>query len=180
MSAHGRSKALTPERDQRGGCLVSVTLNVNGRACTVSSDAGTPLLTVLRDELQLAGPKYGCGQGECGACMVWIDGKPQTACNLPLWAVQGKAVTTVEGLGTPERPHPVQAALIAGNAAQCGYCVAGIVMSAAALLNDNPAPDRVAIVQALDQHLCRCGAHNRMIRAVQNAATAASTDPKAT
>ena len=112
--------------------------------------------------------------------MVWIDGQPRTACNLPLWAVQGKAVTTVEGLGTPERPHPVQAAFIAGNAAQCGYCVAGIVMSAAALLERNPAPDRAAIVQALEPHLCRCGAHNRMIRAVQCAAIAATIESKAT
>lgn len=159
---------------------MSVTVNVNGRTCTVSSPGDTPLLTVLRDELQLAGPKYGCGQGECGACMVWIDGQPQTACNLPLWAAQGKAVTTVEGLGTAEQPHPVQAAFIAGNAAQCGYCVAGIVMSAAALLNQNPAPDRGAIVQALDKHLCRCGAHNRMIRAVQSAASLAITELKAT
>lgn len=158
---------------------MTTTLQVNGVARTVSADADTPLLTVLRDELQLAGPKHGCGQGECGACMVWIAGRPQTACNVPLWAVQGQAVTTVEGLGTPERPHPVQAAFIQGNAAQCGYCVAGILMSAAALLNHNPAPDRAAIVQALEPHLCRCGAHNRMVRAVQSAAAAASTEPKA-
>jgi nicotinate dehydrogenase subunit A len=125
---------------------------------------------VLRDELGLNGPKFGCGQGECGACMVLVDGQPQTACNLPLWAVQGKQVTTLEGLGSPERPHPVQAAFVATNAAQCGYCVAGIITSAAALLQHHPNPSRQQIVQALDKHLCRCGAHNRMIRAVQRAA----------
>ena len=155
---------------------MSITLHVNGSMCSIAADRDTPLLTVLRNELQLAGPKFGCGQGECGACMVWVDGRPSTACNLPLWALEGKAITTVEGLGTPERPHPVQAAFVACNAAQCGYCVAGIVTSAAALLRDQPAPDRADIVQALDKHLCRCGAHNRMVRAIQRAATTCSTD----
>lgn len=144
--------------------------HLNGQPCRPGAEAHVPLLTVLRDTLGLAGPKFGCGQGECGACMVLVDGQPQTACNLPLWAVQGKAVTTLEGLGTPERPHPVQAAFVAINAAQCGYCVAGIITSAAALLQRQPAPSRDDIVQALDKHLCRCGAHNRMIRAVEQAA----------
>jgi nicotinate dehydrogenase subunit A len=148
------------------------TLQVNGDVRPCRADAATPLLAVLREELGLVGPKFGCGQGECGACMVLVDGRPQTACNLPLWAAAGKAITTIEGLGTPEEPHPVQAAFIAGNAAQCGYCVAGIVTSAAALLREQPAPDRATIVQALDKHLCRCGAHNRMIRAIQQAAEA--------
>jgi nicotinate dehydrogenase subunit A len=146
--------------------------HVNQQPCTFDGDDKTPLLSVLRDELGLCGPKFGCGQGECGACMVLVDGQPQTACNLPLWAVQGRQVTTLEGLGTPERPHPVQAAFVQQRAAQCGYCVAGIITSAAALLAENPAPSREAIVQALDKHLCRCGAHNRMIRAVQAAAQA--------
>lgn len=149
--------------------------HLNGQPCTPAADDSTPLLVVLRDEQGLNGPKFGCGQGECGACMVLVDGVPQTACNLPLWAVQGKQVTTLEGLGTPERPHPVQAAFVATNAAQCGYCVAGIITSAAALLQRLPAPGRSDIVQALDKHLCRCGAHNRMIRAVELAA--ASTAP---
>ena len=144
--------------------------HLNGQPCTPAADDSTPLLAVLRDEQGLNGPKFGCGQGECGACMVLVDGVPQTACNLPLWAVQGKQVTTLEGLGTPERPHPVQAAFVATNAAQCGYCVAGIITSAAALLQRQPAPGRGDIVQALDRHLCRCGAHNRMIRAVELAA----------
>jgi nicotinate dehydrogenase subunit A len=146
--------------------------HVNQQPCTFDGDDKTPLLSVLRDELGLCGPKFGCGQGECGACMVLVDGLPQTACNLPVWAVQGRQVTTLEGLGTPERPHPVQAAFVQQRAAQCGYCVAGIITSAAALLAENPAPSREAIVQALDKHLCRCGAHNRMIRAVQAAAQA--------
>jgi nicotinate dehydrogenase subunit A len=146
--------------------------HVNQQPCTFDGDDKTTLLSVLRDELGLCGPKFGCGQGECGACMVLVDGQPQTACNLPVWAVQGRQVTTVEGLGTPERPHPVQAAFVQQRAAQCGYCVAGIVTSAAALLADHPAPSRQQIVQALDKHLCRCGAHHRMIRAVQAAAQA--------
>ena len=144
--------------------------HVNDQPCAVDAPANTPLLAVLRDELALSGPKFGCGEGECGACMVLVDGAPQTACNLPLWAVQGKQVVTVEGLGTPQHPHPVQAAFIEERAAQCGYCVAGIVTSAAALLASHPAPSREQIVRALDKHLCRCGAHNRMIRAVELAA----------
>jgi nicotinate dehydrogenase subunit A len=103
--------------------------------------------------------------------MVLVDGQPQTSCNLPVWSIRGRQVTTVEGLGTPERPHPVQSAFLEERAAQCGFCVAGIVTSACALLQRNPRPSRDEIVQALDKHLCRCGAHNRMVRAVQRAAT---------
>ena len=141
------------------------------------ADDQQPLLTVLRNDAGLAGPKFGCGQGECGACMVLVDGQPQTACNLPLAAVRGRHVTTVEGLGTPERPHPVQAAFLACNAAQCGYCVAGIITSAVALLRQHPSPSRQQIVQALDPHLCRCGAQHRMIRAVQQAASESGNRP---
>ncbi len=146
--------------------------HVNGRECAPPVPDTTMLLSVLRDELGLSGPKFGCGQGECGACMVIVDGHPQTACNLPLWSVAGRQVTTLEGVGCAERPHPVQQAFIDTNAAQCGYCVAGIVTSAAALLARNPAPTREDIVQALDKHLCRCGAQNRMVRAVERAARA--------
>jgi nicotinate dehydrogenase subunit A len=149
--------------------------HLNGQPCSLKADsdtgADTALLDVLRDECGLSGPKFGCGQGECGACMVLVDGQPQTACNLPLWAVGDRQVTTLEGLGTPEQPHPLQTAFCEERAAQCGYCVAGILTSAAALLKREPHPSREAIVQALDKHLCRCGAHNRMIRAVQRAAT---------
>ena len=151
---------------------------VNQRPVRFDGDDQATLLSVLRDELGLSGPKFGCGQGECGACMVLVDGQPQTACNLPVWAVQRRQVTTLEGLGTPERPHPLQTAFIEERAAQCGYCVAGIITSAAALLASNPRPSRDAIVQALDKHLCRCGAHTRMLRAVERAAqAAAATEP---
>ena len=146
--------------------------HLNGQPCTVDAAGAVPLLAVLRDEQGLSGPKFGCGQGECGACMVLIDGQPQTACNLPLWSVEGRQVVTLEGLGTAEQPHPLQTAFCDERAAQCGYCVAGILTSAAALLAREPNPSRETIVQALDKHLCRCGAHNRMIRAVQRAADA--------
>lgn len=146
------------------------TFHLNGRSCQVDADAGVNLLSVLREECALSGPKFGCGQGECGACMVLVDGQPQTACNLPLWAVEGRQILTVEGLGSQAKPHPLQAAFCEERAAQCGYCVAGILCSAAALLAREPHPTRQTIVQALDKHLCRCGAHNRMVRAVQRAA----------
>lgn len=149
-----------------------IALRVNGRAVELCVDERASLLSTLRGELELSGPRFGCGQGDCGACMVLVDGKPQTACNLPLAAVRGCAVTTVEGLGTPERPHVLQQAFVDERAAQCGYCVSGILCSAAALLARNPDPDRAAIVQALDPHLCRCGAHTRMLRAVRRAADA--------
>ncbi len=147
---------------------------INGQPCTQALDGKRTLLSVLRDELGLSGPKFGCGQGECGACMVLVDGQPQTACNLPLWAVEGKSVVTLEGLGTPASPHPLQTAFIEQRAGQCGYCVAGIVTSAAALLAKQPRPSREDIVQALDKHLCRCGAQQRMVRAIQCAAERAA------
>jgi nicotinate dehydrogenase subunit A len=145
--------------------------HVNGQAVNFEGDEQASLLSVLREELGLSGPKFGCGQGECGACMVLVDGQAQTACNLPVWSLQGKQVTTLEGLGTPEQPHPVQAAFVQDRAAQCGYCVSGIVTSAAALLRREPSPSRAAIVAALEPHLCRCGAHNRMVRAIERAAS---------
>jgi len=151
--------------------------HLNGQPCHVDADSAVPLLAVLRDELGLSGPKFGCGQGECGACMVLVDGQPQTACNVPLWSVQGQQIVTLEGLGSEDQPHPLQTAFCEERAAQCGYCVAGILTSAAALLARNPQPTREAIVQALDKHLCRCGAHNRMIRAVQRAASAMAQAP---
>ena len=148
----------------------ALAFHLNGHEVAFAGDERATLLDVLRDEQGLSGPRFGCGQGDCGACMVLVDGQPQTACNLAMWAVQGRHVTTVEGLGTPERPHPVQAAFVELNAAQCGYCVAGIVASAAALLAREPRPARAAIVQALEPHLCRCGAHARIVRAVERAA----------
>jgi len=150
------------------------TFQLNGQTCRIDThetDGAVTLLAVLRDEQGLSGPKFGCGQGECGACMVLVDDQPQTACNLPLWSVQGRQIVTLEGLGTEDQPHPLQTAFCEERAAQCGYCVAGILTSAAALLARNPQPTREVIAQALDKHLCRCGAHNRMIRAVQRAAS---------
>ncbi len=148
--------------------------HVNGQAVHFDGDDKTPLLSVLRDELALSGPKFGCGQGECGACMVLVDGQPQTSCNLPVWSLQDRQVRTLEGLGTPERPHPVQTAFLKERAAQCGYCISGVITSAAALLERQPAPRREDIVQALEKHLCRCGAHNRMVRAIERAAASPS------
>jgi nicotinate dehydrogenase subunit A len=145
-------------------------LNINARNIAIAAPEKTPLLSILRDELGLSGPKLGCGEGECGACVVLVDGRPQTSCNLPLWAVKGHAVTTLEGLGTPEKPHVLQQAFVEENAGQCGYCLSGILVTASALLQNTPEPTRAQICQALDKHLCRCGAHERIIRAVQRAA----------
>jgi nicotinate dehydrogenase subunit A len=151
--------------------------HVNQQPVQFDGDDKANLLSVLRDELNLSGPKFGCGQGECGACMVLVDGQPQTACNLPVWSVQGRQVTTLEGLGTPAKPHPVQQAFIEERAAQCGFCVAGIITSACALLDRNPRPSRGEIVQSLEKHLCRCGAHKRMVRAIELAAAKTNSNP---
>ena len=145
------------------------TINVNGKAHEVAAAPDTPLLYVLRNELELNGPKFGCGLGQCGACTVHIDGKPARSCSVPVSAVKGK-VTTVEGLGTPERPHPLQAAFIAEQAAQCGYCINGMIMTAAAFLVQTPKPSEAQIREALDGNLCRCGTHMRILRAVRRAA----------
>ena len=125
---------------------------------------------MLRGELGLTATHFGCGVSQCGACNVLIDGQAVAACDTPLWAAAGKSITTVEGLGTPERPHPLQSAFIAEQAMQCGYCVSGILISAAALLARNSDPSEAEVRAALDRNLCRCGAHNRMVRAVLRAA----------
>jgi nicotinate dehydrogenase subunit A len=143
---------------------------VNGRPVSVNADGTAPLLAVLRDELGLRGSKFGCGTEQCGACMVLVDGKPEYSCTRELVTVAGKSVTTVEGLPGNGALHPLQQALLDEQAGQCGYCLSGILISAAALLDKNPKPDRAAIIAALDPHLCRCGIHNRVIRAVQKAA----------
>jgi len=150
-------------------------LHLNGETRRIGSDPGAMLLDVLRNELGLTGAKFGCGQGECGACMVQVDGRAQPSCELPLWSLEGKRIVTIEGLGTPECPHPVQSALIDARAGQCGYCLPGIVVSASALLASHPlhpAPTREEICQALDRNLCRCGSHARIIDAVSRAALA--------
>ncbi len=143
-----------------------IRFTVNGQAAAVAEDGGTPLLDVLRNTLALTGPRYGCGQELCGACMVLVDGVPAYACGRELWSVAGRAVVTVEGLAG----HAVIAALLAEQAGQCGYCLSGIAISAAALLAGNPDPGRAEIAAALEPHLCRCGAHPRILRAVARAA----------
>jgi nicotinate dehydrogenase subunit A len=144
---------------------------VNGKPVSVALDnEDTPLLTVLRNELGLIGTRFGCGFEQCGCCMVLIDGVAQKSCGKPVWSIVGKTITTIEGLGTPERPHPLQQAFIDEQAGQCGYCLAGILITAKALLDKNPSPTRAEIAAALDDNICRCGTHNRIIRAVAKAA----------
>ena len=147
-----------------------VRFRLNGAEMDVDADPDRSLLDILRGPLGMTGPHFGCGAGECGACNVIIGDRAVAACDTPLWSVAVKDVTTVEGLGNAERPHPLQRAFIAEQALQCGYCVSGILMSAAALLMRNPAPSSQEVKQALDGNLCRCGSHNRMVRAVLRAA----------
>ena len=141
-------------------------LNINGALRAVDAKPDTPLLYVLRNDLGLVGSRFGCGSGLCGACFVLVDGRPMASCDLPISVVAGKKVTTVEGLGPPGELHPVQKALIDEQAAQCGYCMSGIAVSAAALLAGNKRPSEKEVREALDMHLCRCGSHNRVVRAV--------------
>ena len=143
---------------------------VNGRSARVEVDPDTPLLYVLRNDLDLKSAHFGCGLEQCGACVVLVDGEPVFACNRAVYTVVGREVTTLEGLSPGHETHPLQEAFIAEQAGQCGYCLSGIILSAAALLRKNPNPERHEIVAALGPHLCRCGAHNRIIRAVQCAA----------
>lgn len=145
-------------------------LTVNGRSVAIIADGDTPLLDILRNHLKLAGTKFGCGLEQCGCCMVLVDGQPVKSCGKPLSAAAGRDILTIEGLGTPERPHPLQAAFLAEQAGQCGYCLAGILISAKALLDRNPSPSRAEIAAALDDNICRCGSHNRILRAVARAA----------
>jgi nicotinate dehydrogenase subunit A len=149
------------------------TITVNGKQHEVAAAPDTPLLYVLRNELELNGPKFGCGLAQCGACTVHIDGKPARSCSVPVSAVKGK-VTTIEGLGTPEKPHPLQAAFVAEQAAQCGYCINGMIMTASAFLAQNPKPSEQQVRAALDGNLCRCGTHMRILRAVRRAAGGAA------
>jgi nicotinate dehydrogenase subunit A len=148
----------------------SIQLSVNGVERRVEVAPETSLLTVLRGTLGLTAAHFGCGANQCGACNVLVDGQAVAACDMPLWAAAGKDVTTVEGLGTAERPHPLQQAFIAEQAMQCGYCISGVLISAAALLKRNPDPSEAEVRGALDRNLCRCGAHNRIVRAVLRAA----------
>lgn len=145
-------------------------LQVNGRTRTVEGDENTPLLYVLRNDCDLKGTRFGCGVAQCGSCHVLVDGASVPACDTPLWAAEGKAVRTVEGLGEGGALHPLQQAFIDEQAAQCGYCLSGILISASGLLQQNQNPSEFDVRQALDKHLCRCGSHNRIVRAVLRAA----------
>ena len=148
-----------------------IHFHLNGVATEIDADPDRTLLDLLRGSLDLRGSHFGCGANECGACYVMVDGRAVASCDMPLWSIAGKHVTTVEGLGTVEHPHPLQRAFIAEQAMQCGYCVPGILISAAALLKRNPKPSEMEVREALDRNLCRCGSHNRIVRAVLRAAT---------
>jgi nicotinate dehydrogenase subunit A len=150
--------------------MPNIRFRLNGVETDVDADPETSLLATLRGPLRMTGPHFGCGAGECGACNVMVGDHAVTACDTPLWSVADKDVTTIEGLGNPQRPHPLQRAFIAEQALQCGYCVSGILMSAAALLKRNPDPSNSEIRATLDRNLCRCGSHNRMVRAILRAA----------
>jgi nicotinate dehydrogenase subunit A len=150
--------------------MQATRLIVNGQTVDVTADPDTPLLDILRNHLGLKGTKFGCGLEQCGCCMVLVDGKPEKSCGRPLSAVEGREILTIEGLGTPGQLHPLQEAFLDEQAGQCGYCLSGIILSAKALLDRNPKPSRTEIVEALDRHLCRCGTHQRIIRAVERAA----------
>ncbi len=147
--------------------MPDINLRVNGAARTVNVESDTPLLYVLRNDFELNGPKFGCGLGQCGACMVLIDGRARYSCQTPCADAAGKAITTLEGLGTLDKLHPLQKAFLDEQAAQCGYCTNGMIISAKALLDANPKPTAAQIKQALAGNLCRCGSHNRIVRAVQ-------------
>ena len=151
--------------------MAMIHLDVNGRARTVSVDSQISLLAVLREQLDLTGTKYGCGEGQCGACTVLVDGRAQRSCVTRAENIAQKQITTIEGLARGEQLHPVQAAFLEEGALQCGYCTPGMIMSTVALLSRNDHPTRTEIIDSLDGNLCRCGAYSRIISAVQKAAT---------
>jgi len=150
---------------------MTMELTINDKSVSVTAAETTPLLFVLRNELELKGTRYGCGLEQCGSCMVLVDGEPVYACSRELGTVAGRRITTIEGIGGTANPHPLQIAFLDEQAGQCGYCLSGIIMSAKALLDRNPSPSRAQVIEALDKHLCRCGAHPRILRAVEKAAT---------
>jgi nicotinate dehydrogenase subunit A len=147
-----------------------IQFRLNGVETTVDADPDRSLLSILRGPLGMTGTHFGCGANECGACNVMVGDRALAACDTPLWSVADKDITTIEGLGSAENPHPLQRAFIGEQALQCGYCIPGILMSAAALLKQNPRPTADDVKAALDRNLCRCGSHNRIVRAVLRAA----------
>lgn len=150
--------------------MARISLKVNGKRKVVNTDPGNMLLYVLRDDLELKGPRFGCGLGQCGACTVIMDGNTVRSCNIPVTAAQNREITTLEGLGTVARPHPLQKAFIEEQAGQCAYCINGMIMTAKVLLDKNPNPTDSEIKQALAANLCRCGSHLRIVRAIKRAA----------
>ncbi|UEM10108.1 (2Fe-2S)-binding protein [Bradyrhizobium barranii subsp. barranii] len=155
--------------------MPTIQFQLNGAAMTVEADPDQTLLDVLRGRLGVTGAHFGCGAGECGACYVMVGDRAMASCDMPMWSVADKNAVTVEGLGTAEQPHPLQRAFVSEQAMQCGYCVSGILISAAALLKRNPSPTETEVRAALDRNLCRCGSHNRMVRAVLRAAAETAT-----
>jgi nicotinate dehydrogenase subunit A len=147
---------------------MAIILNVNGSDREIAAEPETPLLYALRNDLQLKGARYGCGAGLCGACMVIVDGTAVQSCDVPVSAVVGKQITTIEGIGGRDSPHPLQQAFIREQAAQCGYCITGIIMTAKALLDAKPAPSDAELREALSGNLCRCGTHTRILRAIKS------------
>lgn len=154
-----------------------MTLSVNGRTRAVEASPDTPLVYILRNDFALNGPKFGCGLGECGACAVLVDGRSVRSCTTAAGTVEGREITTLEGLGTAASPHPVQQAFIEMQAAQCGYCLNGMIIATAGLLRQNPSPDDTTIRQALARHLCRCGTHVEILAAVRRAAELSRAAP---
>ena len=171
-----REKVIRLRRGERAAKIwamaATITLKVNGTSRAVAAEPKTPLLYVLRNDLELNGAKFGCGLAQCGACTVLVDGQPVRSCVQPIGALGGRAITTLEGLGTLEKPHPLQQAFIDEQAAQCGYCINGMIMTAAAFLAATPSPSERQVREALAGNLCRCGTHGRIIRAVLRAAKA--------
>lgn len=151
---------------------MAIEFTLNGETVGIDVDQQTPLLEVLRNDFELNGPKFGCGLAQCGACAVLLDGESIRSCVMPIASVAGRNVTTLEGLGNKSKPHPLQRAFIDEQALQCGYCTSGIIVTAAALLEKNPSPSNDEIKSALSGHLCRCGAHPRIVKAVAKAAAA--------
>jgi nicotinate dehydrogenase subunit A len=161
---------MQPRAASRAHIRMSLNLHVNGADRAVEAEPETPLLYVLRNDLGLKGARFGCGLGQCGACTVIVDGKAVQSCDIPVSAAAGKTIVTIEHLARDGKLHPLQEAFIGEQAAQCGYCLSGIIMSAKALLDANPQPDDAAIRKALERHLCRCGTHQRILRAIRRAA----------
>lgn len=155
---------------------MSIDFTLNGNKVSVDVDDQTPLLEVLRNDIELNGPKFGCGLAQCGACAVQLDGVSIRSCVTPIGAVAHKSVTTLEGLGSAMNPHPLQTAFIEEQAVQCGYCASGVIVTAAALLEQNPSPSDAQVRTALAGHLCRCGAQPRMLKAIARAAKSKSSD----